>query len=51
MIIIKLLNVDNFYGLSKNIEIAKGKYKLPETIMQGINQIKRETLWRTKQAT
>ncbi len=50
MIIFKLLNIDEFYGLSKNIEIAKGKYKLPETLKQGINQLKREILWRTKRA-
>jgi hypothetical protein len=41
MIFIKLLNLDNFYGQTENIEIAKGKYKLPETIKEGIKQIKR----------
>lgn len=41
MIFIKLLNIDNFYGQTENIEIAKGKYKLPETIKEGIKQIKR----------
>jgi hypothetical protein len=43
MIFIKLLNLDNFYGQTENIEIAKGKYKLPTTLKEGIKQIKRET--------
>ena len=42
MIFIKLLNIDNFYGESENIEIAKGKYKLPTTLKEGLKQIKRE---------
>ena len=41
MIFIKLLNIENFYGETENIEIAKGKYKLPESIKEGIKQIKR----------
>ena len=42
MIIIKLLNIDNFYGISEEIEIAKGKYKLPLTLKEGLKQIKRK---------
>ena len=42
MIFIKLLNLDNFYGQTENIEIAKGKYKLPTTLKEGYEQIKRE---------
>lgn len=42
MIFIKLLNLDNFYGQTENIEIAKGKYKLPTTLKEGYKQIKRE---------
>lgn len=42
MIFIKLLNIDNFYGQTENIEIAKGKYKLPTTLKEGYKQIKRE---------
>tara|TARA_R110000772_G_scaffold179935_1_gene291244 strand:- start:235 stop:372 length:138 start_codon:yes stop_codon:yes gene_type:complete len=41
MILIKLLNLDNFYGEGETIEIAKGKYKLPTTLKEGIKQIKR----------
>mgnify|MGYP003147180607 CR=1 FL=1 len=51
MIIFKLLNVDNFYGISENIEIAKGKYKLPETIKEGFKKINREIKWQTRQVT
>lgn len=42
MQILKLLNIDAFYGVSENIEIAKGKYKLPETLKEGFEQFKRE---------
>lgn len=42
MVFIKLLNIDNFYGETENIEIAKGKYKLPTTLKEGYKQIKRE---------
>ena len=41
MEILKLLNIDNWYGESEAIEIAKGKYKLPTTLKEGIVQIKR----------
>jgi len=51
MIIFKLLNVDEFYATTENIEIAKGKYKLPTTIKQGYKLLKRELIWQSKQAT
>ena len=41
MILIKLLNLGDFYGQDETIEIAKGKYKLAQTIKEGIKQIKR----------
>jgi hypothetical protein len=41
MIVLKLLNIDEFYGVSENIEIAKGKYKMPESFKEGIEQVKR----------
>ena len=43
MIIIKLLNIDNFYGLDETIEIAKGKNELPHSLKEGFEQIKRKT--------
>tara|TARA_R110000744_G_scaffold46212_5_gene102353 strand:+ start:162 stop:302 length:141 start_codon:yes stop_codon:yes gene_type:complete len=45
MIVIKLLNIDNFYGIDEVIEIAKGKNKIPETIKEGFQQIKRKIKW------
>lgn len=40
--ILKLLELDPHYNQSKNIEIAKGKYSIPKTWMQGFKQIKRQ---------
>ena len=48
MIVLKLLNIDNFYGLDETIEIAKGKNKLPETIKEGLKQVKRQIKWQSK---
>ena len=45
MILFELLALDEFKGVSENIEIAKGKYKLPETIKEGLNQIERAIAW------
>ena len=45
-LLFELLQIDEFKGVSKNIDIAKGKYKLPETIKEGVKQIKRELAWR-----
>jgi|TARA_R110001592_G_scaffold170775_1_gene408110 hypothetical protein len=41
MNVLKLLNIDNFYGVDKIIDIAKGKNKIPETFVEGFKQIKR----------
>ena len=41
MIVLKLLNIDNFHGVSEAVEVAKGKYSLPKTFKEGLNQIKR----------
>lgn len=48
MIVLKLLQIDDFYGVSENIEIAKGKYKLPQTLKEGYKQIKRQSQWLKK---
>ena len=45
MIVLKLLNIDEFYGVSKTIDIAKGKNKLPQSLKEGFEQIKRKTKW------
>jgi hypothetical protein len=43
--ILDLLQLDNFYGKSENIEIAKGKYQLPTSVKHAIKQGKRKALW------
>lgn len=43
-LIIQLLNSNEFYGQSENIEIAKGKYKRATTFKQGWKKIKRAIL-------
>jgi hypothetical protein len=44
--IIDMLGVDEFYGKSDLIEIAKGKYKIPQTPKELIYQTKRK--WKRK---
>jgi len=39
--IIKLLQADNYYGVSKEIEIAKGKYERVTTWEKFVKQAKR----------
>jgi len=46
--IIALLKVDNFYGISENIDIAKGKYLLSSSIRQNYKQGIRELLFKIK---
>jgi hypothetical protein len=46
--IIALLKVDNFYGMSENIDIAKGKYLLSDSFRVNYKQGKRELLLQIK---
>lgn len=39
--ITELLNLDGYYGVSENIDVAKGKYKLPQTWKEGKENYKR----------
>lgn len=43
--VINILSTDNFYNISENIEIAKGKYAYPKSFKQAINKIKRVFKW------
>lgn len=43
--ILNLLMTSEHYGQSETIEIAKGKYELPNSWNKGINQIKRQIKW------
>jgi hypothetical protein len=46
--IIEMLSIDNFYGQSENIEIAKGKHKLTYSLKEKLRQAKRELKYNTK---
>ena len=46
--IIDLLSVDDFYGESELIDIAKGKYKAPLTFKEMYKQAKRRAIWQLK---
>jgi hypothetical protein len=46
--ILNLLMMDNHYGVSETIEIAKGKYELPNSWTNTFNQIKRDIKWMIK---
>lgn len=46
--ILNLLMIDNHYGQSGFIEIAKGKYELPNSWNKGFNQIKRQIQWQKR---
>ena len=46
--IIELLKEDDFYGIAEEIEVAKGSYKAPMTIKEGIKNAKRKMQWQRK---
>ena len=46
--ILDFLQLDEFYGVSKNIDIAKGYYEIPTTIKGAKKQIKRIIKSKTK---
>ena len=39
--ILEMLSVTDYYGQSELIEIAKGKYMMPKTVKQYVEQAKR----------
>jgi hypothetical protein len=41
-LILEMLQLNEHYGQSETIEIAKGKYELPKTISRKLKQIKRQ---------
>ncbi len=40
--ILDILKLDDFYGKSEFIDIAKGKYKIPTSVSEAYKQGKRE---------
>lgn len=47
-LILKMLDINDMIGVSKNIDIAKGSNKLPMTIKEGWKQRKRKKAWQKK---
>ena len=41
----ELLRLNEFYGASEAIEIAKGRNELPLTLKKGFKQLRRELKW------
>ena len=41
-LLIELLRVDDFYGISENVDIAKGQYKLNTSVRESWKQAKRK---------
>lgn len=41
--IIAMLQLDDFYGNTETIDIAKGKYKLHTSLKKAVKQLKRNT--------
>lgn len=46
--IIQLLQLHEHYGISENIEIAKGKNEMLTTFKQGFRQLKRNIKWQSR---
>ena len=46
--IINMLRLEDYYGESELIDIAKGKYKYPETLADHKERQKRIKAWRLK---
>jgi hypothetical protein len=44
-LILKLLQLDDYYGKSRNIDTAKGINKMPLTIKEALEQTKRKKAW------
>jgi len=47
-LIFKILDIDDWKGVSNNIEISKGKYELPENWNDIKNRFKRGLAWRLR---
>jgi hypothetical protein len=45
---IELIGLDDWLGVSKNIEVAKGKFEMKTTLKQGFKQLKRDIEWQRK---
>ena len=46
--VLQLLAQDKYIGVSDHIDIAKGKYKIPKTIKEKKEQLKRQKAWQKR---
>lgn len=46
--IVDMLKLDNHFGISENVEIAKGKYKLESNVKKIYKQEKRKLYFKKK---
>lgn len=46
--ILRILELDEFYGVSKNVDIAKGKYEFNTSFSKSWKQHKRDKAWRKR---
>jgi len=46
--ILDMLNLLPHYGVSEEIEIAKGRFEMPKNFKSGFEQIKRVIKWQTR---
>jgi len=44
-VILDILSMDDWYGVSEEVEISKGKYKAPTNFKEGVQQAKRKARW------
>ena len=43
--VFKLIKLSDYYGDSEVIDVAKGKYKIPQTFIEAYKQFKRDLAW------
>jgi hypothetical protein len=48
-IILDMLALDDFHNVSEEIEIAKGKHKIPKGFKEIFNKAKRKARWSPRQ--
>ena len=48
-LILKMLDISDMYGVSKEVDIAKGINKTPMTLSKGWKQRKRRKSWQRKE--
>ncbi|WP_168796324.1 hypothetical protein [Flagellimonas onchidii] len=47
-LLLEILQSQDFYGISEEIEIAKGRNAIPKSMTQALNQAKRHIFWQSR---